>query len=59
MSKLSYEDKNNIYQERKKENETKEEENIHHIKALLAKLLIIKLKEILMQIYQIKNGIQT
>ena len=41
MSKLSYEDKNNIYQERKKENKTKEEENIHHIKALLAKLLII------------------
>ena len=41
MSKLSYEDKNNIYQERKKENKTKEEENIHHIKELLAKLLII------------------
>ena len=27
MSKLSYEDKNNIYQERKKENKTIEEEN--------------------------------
>lgn len=27
ISKLSYEDKNNIYQERKKEDETKEEEN--------------------------------
>lgn len=27
MSKLSYEDKNNIYQERKKENKRKEEEN--------------------------------
>ena len=40
MSKLSYEDKNNIYQERKKENKTIEE-NIHHIKELLAKLLII------------------
>lgn len=27
MSKLNYENKNNIYQERKKENETREEEN--------------------------------